>query len=94
MVHRGINKLRFSSYQKVGDCFYWKSFTSTSKKVSVAESFKKSGGSVFHINSLTGKNLEKYSVYSHEEEVLFYPFTYFMVDRIDKYEHYDEVWLT
>ena len=26
--------------------------------------------------------------------MLFYPFTYFMVDRIDKYEHYDEVWLT
>lgn len=35
-VHRGINKLRFSLYQKAGDCFYWKSFTSTSKKVSVA----------------------------------------------------------
>jgi hypothetical protein len=63
IVHRGINNFRFSNYQAVGDCFYWKSFTSTSIRPEVAEQFKKSGGTVFHITSLTGKDLSLFSIY-------------------------------
>jgi hypothetical protein len=66
VVHRGIAGLRFANYQKVGDCFYWKGFTSTSIKVEVAANFKNGGGSVFHINSLTGKNLSLFSLYEYE----------------------------
>lgn len=64
-VYRGINCLRFSSHQKVGDLFYWKGFTSTSMKSEIAEKFKKNNGSIFIINSLTGKDLSLYSIYEH-----------------------------
>lgn len=54
-VYRGIRNFRFSDHKKAGDSFYWRSFTSTSLKEEVANSFKKSNGTLFHINSLTGK---------------------------------------
>ena len=63
LVHRGISQLRFSTFQKEGDLFYWRQFTSTSMNSSVAEQFKKNNGTIFHINSLTGKDLSLYSVY-------------------------------
>lgn len=81
MVYRGINKLRFSSHQKVGDLFYWKGFTSTSLKASVGEQFGKNG-TIFHINSISGKNVSLFSIYEEEEEVIFLPFTYFIVEEI------------
>ena len=77
-VHRGIRNFRFSSHQKVSDCFSWKGFTSTSKKEGIAEGLKNVNGTIFHINCLTGRDISLFSVYSSEEEVLLLPFTYFM----------------
>ncbi len=82
LVHRGINNFRFSTYQKVGDLFYWKGFTSTSLLPEIGERFKKNSGTIFHINSLTGKDVSLFSVYEQEKEVLLLPFTYFLVERI------------
>ena len=65
-VHRGISKFRFSSFKNVGDSFYWRSFTSTSVSEVIAEKFKGQNGSLFHINSLTGKKLGVFSVYEKE----------------------------
>lgn len=89
-----MKNFRFSSYQKVGDCFYWKNFTSTSLNVQIAQKFKKSNGTIFHINSISGKNISLFSIYQAQQEVLFLPFTYFIVEQIARYEEYDEVWLS
>lgn len=94
VVHRGISNLRLGDYQKVGDCFYWKSFTSTSTRKELADFYRRRVGTVFHINSLTGKDISLFSIYEHEKEVLFYPFTFFLVERVEKQETYDEVWLS
>lgn len=93
-VHRGIKNFRFSSYQNVGDCFYWKNFTSTSKLVDIAQKFKKINGTIFHITSVSGKDISLFSIYAKEEEVLFLPYTYFMVEEIRRFDDFDEVWLT
>ena len=63
VVHRGIKNYRFSKLQKTGDVLCWKGFTSTSLDEKVAEKFKKGVGTIFHINSLTGRDLALYSMY-------------------------------
>jgi len=55
-----MKDIRLSKYQKEGDCFSWKSFTSASKKVQFGNSLKK--GTIFHINCLTGKDISSFSV--------------------------------
>lgn len=56
--------------------------------------FKQSKGTIFHINCLTGKDISLYSVYNTEKEVLLLPFTYLMVEKIQRFDNYDEVWLS
>jgi hypothetical protein len=74
-----MKNFRFSSYQKVGDCFYWKNFTSTSLNAEIAAKFKNTNGTIFHIKSISGKDISLFSIYEAEKEVLFLPFTYFFV---------------
>jgi hypothetical protein len=47
-------------------------------------------GTIFLINSASGKkNISLFSIYEKEQEVLFFPFTSFMMEKIDRYEEYD-----
>jgi hypothetical protein len=62
--------------------------------VDIAQKFKKSNGTIFHISSASGKDISLFSIYEKEKEVLFFPFTYFMVEKIYRYEEYDEAWLS
>ena len=62
VVHRGVRNYRFSKLQKTGDVLCWKGFTSTSQDEKVAQMFKTRIGTIFHINSLTGRNLTIYSI--------------------------------
>ena len=84
----------FKLKQNEGEVMYWKSFTSTCEEVGNAQNFSSSNGTVFHIESLTGKSVAQFSAYPSEKEVMFTPFTYFIIDRIVKTPNkYDEVWL-
>lgn len=89
VVHRGIKQFKFASHHKVNDSFYWAAFTSTSKCEKICANFKDDKGSIFHINSLTGKDVSEFSVYPQEEEVVFMPYTYFIVDRIIRHDRFD-----
>ena len=48
-----------------------------------AKVFAKDEGSLLRIRSLTGKPIEEYSIYEYEKEVLFLPFTFFFIYKID-----------
>ncbi len=55
---------------------------------------KKNRGTVFIIQSINGKDISKFSLYPKNEEILFAPFTYFIVDKIEKKEDYDRIYLS
>lgn len=59
----------------------------------MAKKFLKGRGTLFHIKSVTGRNIEQYSIFPKEREVLFQPYTYFIVEKIIKGNLVDEVWL-
>lgn len=67
VVHRGASNCKISKFQKIGDVFYWKQFTSTSQDIQIANKFKSDNGSIFHITSLTGKDISLYSLYQNEK---------------------------
>lgn len=46
-----------------------------------------------HIKSLTGKYVEPYTYYPEEEEVLFAPYTYFLVTKVEDKGKYREYWM-
>lgn len=83
-VYRGVARFQHSK-QITGNpkVLNWKSFNSTSTNEATAVDFSDgAGGTVYHIDSLTGKDIAKFSAYEHEAEILLSPFTYFMVDKV------------
>lgn len=89
-THRGIKDFRFSTLRyQPGQVFNWKSFTSTSTDAFVSKKFVGKCGSIFHINSLTGRDISEFSFYKNEGEVLLLPFTYFIVDKIETKDDID-----
>lgn len=79
---------------KVGDKFWWQSFTSTSRSRKVMERFSKKGGvqegrtpTLFIINipdkyKVFGLDITKFSQYANEAEVLLSPYTGFRITKI------------
>jgi len=85
-VYRGLklDPESFTKEYKVGQTFLWPTFSCTSLNKDVASSF---GGYTFVIDApgsgLTYcADLSPFSVYPHEQEVLFYPYSGFIVENI------------
>ena len=54
-------------------------FTSTSKNIHTAASFSNEAGAILTFICKSGKNIEKYSKYSNEEEILILPWSHFII---------------
>lgn len=88
VVYRGLKvdeKDVQAAYRK-GRKFLWPTFTSTSRNKKVARSF----GNFLFVITVSSANgvtyfadIAKHSVYPGEEEVLFFPYSGFEVDRVD-----------
>jgi len=64
----GLKNFRFSQFFNKGNTFYWHSFTSASKnEVQIRNILLGHSGTLFHINSLTGKSIEHFSLYPQEQ---------------------------
>jgi len=66
---------------KVGRRIRWTGCTSTSKEEKKAKSFAGTGGVIFKIRVIHGKELGSYSVFPHEQEVLLFANCSFLVLR-------------
>ena len=51
-------------------------------------------GTMFRIQTLTGRDISQFSIYGAEREVILLPFTSFVTDRIEARRDYEKVWLT
>ena len=91
----GMRNFKFSWFFKKHQTFYWHSFTQARlKPEAIAKDLKGQRGTLFHINSLTGKIIDEYSLYPNNREVIFAPYTYFLVEKVKEGELMDEVWLS
>jgi hypothetical protein len=74
-------------FLKEGHTFYWHNFTLAYKdKENVVEELKGNSGTLFHIQSTSGKVINEFSLYPDKKEILFAPFTYFLVERTESGE--------
>jgi len=62
----------------IGKTILWEGFSSCTTKREVAVGFSK-GGTVFEIESVSGRQIKQFSVYDTEDEVLLLPYTCFQV---------------
>jgi len=79
-VYRGID-CEILSKQQIGKMIVWPGFSSATLSLHLAYSFlkEKKSGTLFLIESKTGKNISKYSAEQREEEVLFGPNSRFKI---------------
>ena len=81
-VYRGIGIVPDKEQYAVGREVTWSAFSSTSVKWKVAHGFLTGGsGMVFAIRSRSGREIQQYSYYNSEAEVLFPPSRRFRVIR-------------
>lgn len=76
-VYRGTTNFKLDA-----DILVWQAPTSASKNMCVANGFIQSEGMLFVITALTGKSIKHFSIYPHEDEVLFPPNAHFKVTRV------------
>lgn len=76
------------------DVFSLPAFISTSKDEGEAKKCAGPTGTVFCINSLSGRDITVFSVYNTEKEVLMAPFTSFITEKIETTADCEMVWLT
>ncbi|CAF4576613.1 unnamed protein product, partial [Rotaria magnacalcarata] len=88
IVYRGlsIDSKQVNEEYKIGSQFLWPTFTSTSRNKDVADGF---GDYIFEIHAAEHdwtyrSDISKYSACPEEEEVLFYPYSGFVVQNIIK----------
>ena len=91
----GMRNFKFSRFFKNTQTFYWHSFTSARlQSDAITKDLKGERGTLFHIFSMTGKQIDEFSINPGEGEVLFAPYTYFVVERVQEGEQMDEVWIS
>jgi hypothetical protein len=85
-VYRGLNipSKHVKQEYKIGSQFLWPTFSCTSKNKEKAQGF---GEYMFEIKTTENDwtyraDISKYSMYAEEEEVLFYPYSGFVVENI------------
>ena len=92
----GVKNFRFSRYFKKDHTFYLYNFLiAYQDQTQVLEELKqnKGFGTFFHVRSLNGRDIHSFSLYPELKEILFAPFTCFLVQKVIKTEEYDEVYL-
>ena len=77
----------------VGNVVCWKSITATSVNENIALKFARSRkpSVLFEILSIDGRNISILSRYAKEEEILFLPFSYFIVCNVAKDDTHGDV---
>ena len=87
-VFRGMNVLLNRNIYAPGNQITWQAFSSSTKNQTKTINFvnllsgRKLSGSLFVIDSITGKDIRHFSAYPSEEEVLFPPNSQFKVEKI------------
>lgn len=72
-MYRGCNKPSFAEPYKKATAIFWSGFSSTSVSVEKAEEFAGSGGIVFKIEVVHGKDISSFSTIPSEQEILLPP---------------------
>lgn len=89
-----MKNFRLSQFYKENQSFYWYNFTTAYiDREDVEEEVKEHRGTLFIINSVNGKDISWFSLYPEKKEILFAPFSYFMIERIQSNNLYDVVTL-
>lgn len=95
----GVRNFKFSSHFDKNDTFYLYEYLLTSNdQESVKAELKNNHGTLFRLASVTGKRINDFSVNQQKNmnylELLFPPYTYFLVDKVVRHQCYDEVWIS
>lgn len=76
----GLRNFKAGFFMNEGYTFYLYNFTLAYKdRTKVAEELKGNGGTLFRIQSTSGKYISPFSLNPDKKEILFAPFTYFLV---------------
>lgn len=106
----GVRNFKFSSFFNKNDTFYlYEYLLATNDDKKIREELQKQNGTLFHLISTTGKNIINFSINPPKKlskikngteiqtqyvELLFPPYTYFLVNKIVHTEELDEVWIS
>jgi len=69
---------------EVGQCVVWKGFSSTSTSKAEAVKFAGPDGTLFEIESFSGRSIKDFSLFPIEDEVLFPTFSGFTIESVSK----------
>lgn len=83
-VYRIQPNFKLSNHYSEGDLFTLSNFTSFELRKEAMASRISAGCTFYQAKSVTGRDISRYSVRNEEKVVVFFPFTYFVVDRIVK----------
>jgi hypothetical protein len=79
----GLSNFKFSRFFQKNQTFYLHSFTiAFQDEKAIKYELKNTKGTLFHITSLNGRELQKFSMFPLDKEILFAPFTPFFIEEI------------
>ncbi|CAD8201346.1 unnamed protein product [Paramecium pentaurelia] len=82
VAYRGIKNYQNTKIYQKGKTVQWNEVSSVSLNQKVAQNFSNNKGMIFNVELISAKDISNISLYQGEEEVIMYPFSTFVIDKI------------